>query len=257
MGTRFSTTERTSRCVGECTSQTDRVETKPAPIRWGLPDFGWAWIAIIFGQVVVGAVVFAARGLKLNHRTDAIDIALITAGTAALTLMIMALISSWKGQRSLFADFGLWIRLRDWPWLIGGVGLQLLATGAVEIINVVGGTQPEQDVARALQQSSSIGRLLGAVAVVIGAPLAEELLFRGLLLRGLLRRMAAAPAALLCGALFAAAHLLDPNAAVFFAPLMLVGVVASMRAIRTGELSQSLLLHAGFNLLSAIVLLQG
>ena len=233
------------------------VETKPGPIRWGLPDFGWAWVAIIFGQVVVGAVVFAARGLKLNHRTDAIDIAVLTAGTAALTLVIMALISSWKGQRSLFADFGLWIRLRDWPWLISGVGLQLLATGAVEIINVVGGTQPEQDVARALQHSSSIGRLLGAVAVVVGAPLAEELLFRGVLLRGLLRRMAAAPAALLCGALFAVAHLLDPNAAVFFAPLMLVGVVASMRAIRTGELSQSLLLHAGFNLLSAIFLLQG
>ena len=233
------------------------VETKPGPIRWGLPDFGWAWVAIIFGQVVVGAGVFAARGLKLNHRTDAIDIAVLTAGTAALTLVIMALISSWKGQRSLFADFGLWIRLRDWPWLFAGVGLQLLATGAVEIINVVGGTQPEQDVARALQHSSSIGRLLGAVAVVVGAPLAEELLFRGLLLRGLLRRMAAAPAALLCGALFAAAHLLDPNAAVFFAPLMLVGVVASMRAIRTGELSQSLLLHAGFNLLSAIFLLQG
>ena len=22
------------------------VETKPAPIRWGLPDFGWAWVAM-------------------------------------------------------------------------------------------------------------------------------------------------------------------------------------------------------------------
>ena len=233
------------------------MQTEPVRIRWGLPDFGWAWVAIIFGQVVVGALVFAARGLKLNHRTDAIDIAVITAGSAALTVAIMASISSRKGQRSLFADFGLWIRFRDWPWLFAGVGLQLVATGAVQIINSVGGTQPEQDVARALQHSGSIGRLLGALAVVIGAPLAEELLFRGLLLRSLLRRMSAPPAALLCGALFAAAHLLDPNAAVFFAPLMLVGVVSSMRAIRTGELSQSLLLHAGFNLLSAVILLQG
>ena len=237
--------------------QTRKVETKPAPTRWGLPDFGWAWVAIIFGQVVVGALVFAVRGLTLNHRTDAIDIAVITAGSAALTVVVMAMISSRKGQRSLFADFGLRIRPQDWPWLFAGVGLQLVATGAVQVINSVGGTQPEQDVARALQHSGSIGRLLGALAVVIGAPLAEELLFRGLLLRSLLRRMSAPTAALLCGALFAAAHLLDPNAAVFFAPLMLVGVVSSMRAIRTGELSQSLLLHAGFNLLSAVILLQG
>ncbi len=237
--------------------ETDPVETRSRPIRWGLPDFAWAWVAIIFGQVVVGTVTLQARGFGVGHKSDAIDIAVITAASALLTAAILALISTLKGQGSLVSDFGLRVRLRDWPWLAAGVGLQLVATAGVELINLVGGPQPEQDVARALQNSGTIGRVLGALAVVIGAPLAEELLFRGLLLRSLLRRMPAVAAALVCGALFAAAHLFDPNAAVLIAPLMLVGVVCSIRAIRTGELSQSLLVHAGFNLLSAIILIQG
>jgi membrane protease YdiL (CAAX protease family) len=109
-------------------------------------------------------------------------------------------------------------------------------------------------VARALEHSAAVPAVFGAIAVVVFAPLAEELLFRGLLLRGLLRRTNAAGAVLLCGFLFAAAHLVDPSTAPLLAPLAMVGVVSGVLAVRTGELSRSILLHAGFNLLSAILL---
>jgi membrane protease YdiL (CAAX protease family) len=52
-------------------------------------------------------------------------------------------------------------------------------------------------------------------------------------------------------------HLLDPSTATVLAPLMLVGAVAGIRTVRTGELSQAILVHAGFNLLSAVVLVSG
>jgi Predicted metal-dependent membrane protease len=233
------------------------VQTEPVRIRWGLGDFAWAWPAIIVGQVVLGALALAARGFGANHRADAIDIAIITTGSAGVTVGVLAALAALKGRRSLTADFGLAFRVRDWPWLAVGVVMQLVATGAVEIINSVAGTTQKQDVARALQHSGTAGRILGAVAVVTCAPFAEELLFRGLLLRGLLRRMGAASSVVVCGGLFAAAHLIDPGAAALLAPLAMVGVVSAVRAVRTGELSQSILLHAGFNLLSAILLIQG
>jgi membrane protease YdiL (CAAX protease family) len=39
------------------------------------------------------------------------------------------------------------------------------------------------------------------------------------------------------------------------APLLLLAVISGIRAVRTGNLSQSIMLHVGFNLLSAILLL--
>jgi membrane protease YdiL (CAAX protease family) len=93
--------------------------------------------------------------------------------------------------------------------------------------------------------------------VVIVAPLVEELLFRGLLLRSLARRTSTVAAVVISAAAFAAVHLLDPSAAPALAPLLLVGLVAAIRTVRTGDLSQAILLHGGFNLLSAVVLVAG
>jgi len=95
--------------------------------------------------------------------------------------------------------------------------------------------------------------------VVLGvaflAPLVEELLFRGLLLRSLLRKTTPVMAVVISSAVFAGAHLLDPNTAPLMAPLLLLAVISGIRAVRSGELSQSILLHVGFNLLSAVWLL--
>src|SRR3954454_2470265 len=58
--------------------------TGPVPIRWGLGDFAWAWPATVVGQVLIGTFVVVARGAPRHYRSDAIDIAVITAGSAAL-----------------------------------------------------------------------------------------------------------------------------------------------------------------------------
>jgi membrane protease YdiL (CAAX protease family) len=89
------------------------------------------------------------------------------------------------------------------------------------------------------------------------APLTEELLFRGVLLRSLLRRCSPAVSVLLSALIFGLAHFLDPDSRRLLAPLMLLGVISAVRAVRTGELSQSIWLHAGFNLLSVAFLLAG
>lgn len=220
-------------------------------------DVAWVWPSVLVGQIVAAAVVFGARGASAGHTVDAYDIVATVAGGALVTVGVMALLGMVKGRGSLYGDYGLVVRWRDWRWLLGGIGLSIVTYGATALIDALSESTPQQEVVRAIERSSTAGQVLGAVAVVTLAPLAEELLFRGLVLRGLLRRMGAVWAAMISGGVFAISHLLDPQAAVFLAPLMLVGVVSAIRAIRTGELSQSILLHAGFNLTAAVSLIVG
>ena len=227
----------------------------PAPIRWGLGDFAWAWPATIVGQIVIGTFVVVARGAPRHYRSDAIDIAVITAGSAVLTILLLRAFVVTRGRGSLRADLGLTVRPSDWPWLAAGVALQGVALGMIALLESAAGSEPTQEVVRALEHSGTAAKVLGAVAVVVFAPVAEELLFRGLLLRGLLRRFGAVAAVLVGGFAFALVHLVDPGAAPLLAPLALVGVVSGILAVRSGDLSRSVMLHAGFNLLSAVLLL--
>jgi membrane protease YdiL (CAAX protease family) len=87
------------------------------------------------------------------------------------------------------------------------------------------------------------------------APFFEELLFRGMLLRALRRRLDVAPAIAVSALSFALIHpLLDPTLATFTVvpALFLLGVLSGILAVRSGELSQSIWLHVGFNLLTTL-----
>lgn len=91
----------------------------------------------------------------------------------------------------------------------------------------------------------------------IGAPIVEEIFFRGLLLRSLQTvrwRVASARLAgflpiLLSGLLFAGAHFQG----VQFFGLAFVGVVLAIIRVREGRIAPSIMTHAGFNLIALAV----
>src|SRR3954447_24434246 len=128
-----------------------RSVAPPAPIRWGLGDFAWAWPATIVGQIVIGVFVVTARGAAPHYKADAIDIAAITAGSALLTIGLLRAFVVTRGRGSLLADLGLTVRLPDWPWLAAGVLLQVVALGMVALIELVAGSEPKQEVVTAIQ----------------------------------------------------------------------------------------------------------
>ena len=223
-------------------------------VRWGVPDAVWVWAGSLFAAAVVGSIVAAVRGRDASA-TDAIDLVVALAAQDGFVLVAIAWVARAKGLGSLRADFGLTLHLRDAPWLAVGVLLQVGASGLVALLEAVGGGLEQQEAARQLSRSDGPEVILMVLGVVVVAPLAEELLFRGLLLRALLRKTTAPAAVAISAGIFAVVHLLDPNAAPFLVPLAIVGLVAGMLAVRSGELSQPLMLHAGFNLLSAVLLL--
>ena len=134
-----------------------------------------------------------------------------------------------------------------------GLGLGLLAIVAstliVSLLVTLSGSEatPEQVLTGGLLETP-LQLTLAVIAAVVLAPVAEELLFRGLLHRGLRRRLRIVPATALSSVLFAVVHvdvaLSQPLALV---GLTLVGVILAVASERTGSLIVPVVIHAVHN----------
>lgn len=98
------------------------------------------------------------------------------------------------------------------------------------------------------------------IAAVVAAPIVEEIVFRGLVLRGLLSRMPALPAIALQGVLFGCAHV-DPVRGVGNVGLAMVlsavGVAFGTSAYLARRLGPSVIAHAIFNAVVLAIVLSG
>jgi membrane protease YdiL (CAAX protease family) len=160
-----------------------------------------------------------------------------------------------KGN-GVVSDFGLRVRALDVPLgLVIGVACQLVLVPLVSLpwILVLGKDLDQlDDAARELADKATdpFGVALLVVIVVIGAPVVEELFFRGLLQRSLLRKMGAVPAVAISSFVFALTHfqLLQ------FPALWAFGAVLGVLAVRTGRLGSGILAHMAFNAVTVIAL---
>ena len=100
--------------------------------------------------------------------------------------------------------------------------------------------------------SAGVRSLLVFVAV-FEAPLAEELLFRGIMFRGLAKIMPAFAAMAISGGIFSIIHV---NAQVFV-PLWFLGIAFAWLYHRTGTILAPLAAHFSFNLLNLILVFSG
>ncbi len=174
-----------------------------------VPGFWWRVLSPIgavlsaFVVLVIGAGVLSFTDLS----DDAFE-AILVFSTSLLLLAFAVLL--WRGLPSANRRVALAVK-GTLPKAVGvgiGVGLALVV-GAGLIL--VAGSAIDSNVERRLNEVESIGTVpwqlvLTVTALVVLAPLGEELLFRALLLRGLARRMPFWPAALISSVLFASAH---------------------------------------------------
>jgi membrane protease YdiL (CAAX protease family) len=247
--------------AGDPAAYRPSVPARPR-IRWGLPDVGLAWVVGIVAAVVASSIVAAAAGVETDRVSDDVGVLLASvAGQAIGVIGTLALVARHKGRGSLRTDFGLVARLPGgrWStaalWLLAGVALQLAILPFLQVVVDVHGKAETQDVVEQFEQARGPALVLFAVLVVTVAPVAEELLFRGALLRALQRRMTPAWATFVSALAFAAVHPLSSptiGSVIAVPGLFALGVVSAVVAIRTGNLSASILLHAGFNLLTAV-----
>lgn len=153
------------------------------------------------------------------------------------------------------------VRGRDWlPW-IAGVGI--VVVGRLVIGGLIAAFQPHIDIGQAsnlqLEHREPASIVLLLLLTVVIAPVTEELLFRGFMLRTLMQRVRFWPAALITTVVFAGAHAYEVNTAVGIAILVasvgLIGLANSYLVRITGRLTPAVMVHATFNLLAVGVVI--
>lgn len=201
-------------------------------------------------------------GLSLSGGSDFIG--LVGAQTALWTGLLVTCwgVSRRYGSGRLVADFALRFRRAD-----VGLGIALAAAarllGVVVVVPIV--VLLDEPLRSNLEAVDDVARGVGGVALVValvlvGAPLVEEMFFRGLLQRSLEARfhrtLAVAVQALVFGLAHLSGRLGVVNVAVF-AATALAGVVFGVAALRYGRLGPGIAAHAWFNLLPALVIAFG
>lgn len=149
------------------------------------------------------------------------------------------------------------------PAAVAGLGGVLLAFPAVEaasrlwkiVLAWLEWPQDPQPAIEYLQNLGGVGELLAwTIAVVVLAPMAEELLFRGAIYRFLSARFPNGAAVAISAVAFALMH---QNVASIL-PLTVLGAALAFAYRYTGRLITPIVMHAAFNLNSLVlVVLQG
>jgi membrane protease YdiL (CAAX protease family) len=219
-------------------------------VRWGLGDFVWIYFAGVVAGVLLASVGYGISG-DPSGDPGALTTAFALFGQVGGWLAGLVWVSRRKGRGTQRADFGLVVRVRDAWFAVAGVGLEI-ALGLL-ILPLVDLVNQNQDVVDDLKDSRGVKLAVLALVAGLVAPFCEELLFRGLLLRSLARRVPAAWAVGLSALIVALAHpLVDPTLGTLAVvpALFALGAISGAVALRSGDLSRSIYLHIGFNLLT-------
>lgn len=195
---------------------------------------------LVLVTVAAWSAVSGERGLTLGT----IIVGQVGLWTGLAGAAIVA--SRTRGTGSLRTDFGLELRRRD--ALVGvpaGVVCQLVVVPLLYLpFRSLFDTEELDRPARELiDRAHGPGVWLLAAVLVVGAPLVEELFFRGLLMRALSRRFGPAWGLWGSAVAFGVAHfqLLQ------FPALVLVGATFGWLARRSGRLGPSIWAHGAFN----------
>jgi membrane protease YdiL (CAAX protease family) len=233
----------------------DQTFAQPVTIRWGLGDAAWIYPAGVIGSVVLATVGYGITHDKAGHPA-ALTTALGFAGMYVVWLAGMLYVSRTKGRGNLHDDFGFVAHAKHAWVLLAGIGLEIaLSLMVYPLVSLA--HHEKQTVVEDLKSSSGAKLAVFVVAAGLLAPIMEELFFRGLVLRALRRRWSPEVAIAGSALLFALAHpLLDPQLGTFalVPALFALGAVSGIAATWTGELSVSIALHIGFNLLTVATL---
>jgi membrane protease YdiL (CAAX protease family) len=220
-------------------------------VTWGLGDFFSVYVFGIVASLVLASVGYGITGDK-DGQAGTLTVGLALFGQFGGWILALMWVSRRKGRGTLRADFGLVVHRRDLWLVVAGIGLEIgLALMVLPISHLV--DNQRQGVVNDLQSAHGVHLALLAIFAGVIAPICEELLFRGLLLRSLQRRFAPAIAVIISALVFALAHpLLDPHWGTFvIVPALFgLGAVSGAAAVRRGDLSVSIMLHIGFNFLT-------
>ncbi len=172
-------------------------------------------------------------------------------------LAVMWFVSERSGTADPVDDFGI----RGLPIDLIGLGIGVLAQLVVIRLAYLpleamwpatfADDELQRNAEDLVERAAGLTTVVLFVLVVFGAPIVEELFYRGLLQRSLLARFNDAVVVVGVAALFAAIHFRP----IEFPGLFVFGLIVGVAAKLTGRLGMSIMAHIGFNLTGLLLVL--
>ena len=208
----------------------------------GLPRGFVLPVALLVYLVVASAPFATSAGFTFNLTTFLFS----SVAVYGLPAYVAILVANHHGLLTRLAP-GSWLWLpgkwTDYAFALAAYAVAFLATAiwalAIDVLNAPDWLQVPDNATDILQE---YGFVITVVAVVLLAPLGEEILFRGFVFTGLRARLGVAGAAVLTSVVFALIHLDPPDVGVGILPVTLI---LSLSFVVIYHRTQSLLLAVG------------
>ncbi len=202
----------------------------------------------------------------------AVGIPVVAAGGDMADLILLGSIGQFAGHlgvvwwltrdRGGAASLGFQVEPSDVLYLFAGLGLQIfLPLLVAPLASLMGDSDIGQEVADQIRElSGSLSKVVMAGVVTVLAPIAEEVMFRGILLKAVAAR-GAWRASFITAFCFGGFHLfgltgdLLTGVVLLLPVFVVVGLILARVTLRKGRLGPAIFIHSGFNLLAVVVLL--
>jgi len=239
----------------------------PSPYRQVRPWYGMGDIPLGFVFFLAVATIGSLVGLAFASVDDVVSYATaegsvgLPFGFLAVSLLFQQagqglwpfIVSKWKGLGAV-TDW----RLRFKPADLGiGVGVAFIGLGGASVAgfivsSLVGLTdEASADNTQILRDAEGTPWMpMILFAVVIGAPITEELFFRGLTLRAIEKRLGQLWAVVLSSLIFTLPHWIGSDwrgTLTLFGSIFVVGLVLGAAAVITDRIASSIVAHMLFN----------
>jgi membrane protease YdiL (CAAX protease family) len=226
-------------------------------ITWGLGESIWGLVGGLLLVVIVPPLLVLPFDPNLGNPDKASDAAVLATQAlfdGMLIAVAIGMASSWRfNLRQALGRLGLrGFRPSAFGWMFAVLGAYY--AGAIAFSAIV--LQPKQeDIGKELGVCNpGIGIAIFAVmSIIVLAPIAEEIFFRGFFFAGLRTRWSLWPSAILSGAVFGLVHApTGPTAAI---PLAGLGVGLAWLYNKTGSIYPCMLAHFLNNAIAISVVL--
>ena len=232
-----------------------RTTDSPIGVGQALGTWSAAWIG---GTLLAAPAMIALLGASLGDDLTIPQLAAASAATWAVMIAALVVASRRFGTGDVLADYGASFRLIDLVGIPLGIATQLAFVPALYV--PLRGLWPdtfsdEQIEERAQDLANRAGgwlTVLLVLVVVVGAPLVEEFVYRGLLQRSVSGAVGVGFGLVSTSAWFALVHF----SPVEYPGLFLAGLVFGGCVALTGRIGPAIVTHAAFNATGLIVVLQ-
>lgn len=232
------------------------IDDRPAVI--APPQAFGIWIAaLVVGQLFLAGLVFVAFGVEGSDYTIA-ELGIATLAGWLTFVAAVAWASVRFGSGDLVRDYAIRFAPADLIGVVVGVAGQLLLVPALYIplrelwpstFSKANLEDRAQDLA---DKAGGFDTVLLALIVVVGAPLVEEIVYRGLLQRSVVPALGRGVGVVVVAAVFALIHLTP----VEYPGLFLAGLLFGACFAVTGRLGTAIVAHAAFNATALVLVLR-